>query len=199
MTDEQIKAELEFIQYAARIGDHEVAHRYEGCRTRTTKPFAVLSKEVRVMERTITIGSGVSQFTLKPGDKAVIQRSLIGHDLAKSSCRRVVTISRILGSETAPYAETIDENGKVKKFNTNGYERGVGFHDQDERLLPFISDDHELKMEQVRAQWNNRHSVRSRLECVLGRLHRSAGAFYDHPELVDELEAILNKIEGAKQ
>ena len=63
------------------------------------------------MERTITIGSGVSQFTLKPGDKAVIQ-------------------------------------------------------------LPFISDEHELKMEQVRAQWNNRHSVRSRLEYVLGKLHR---------------------------
>ena len=90
------------------------------------------------MERTITIGSGVSQFTLKPGDKAVIQ-------------------------------------------------------------LPFISDEHELKMEQVRAQWNNRHSVRSRLEYVLGKLHQSAGAFYAHPELVAELEAILNKIEGAKQ
>lgn len=57
----------------------------------------------------------------------------------------------------------------------------------------------DLKMEQVRAQWNNRHSVRSRLEYVLGKLHQSAGAFYAHPELVAELEAILNKIEGAKQ
>lgn len=29
MTEDQIKAELECIQYAARIGDHEVAHRHE--------------------------------------------------------------------------------------------------------------------------------------------------------------------------
>lgn len=29
MTDDQIKAELERIQYAARIGDREVAHRDE--------------------------------------------------------------------------------------------------------------------------------------------------------------------------
>ena len=29
MTEEQIKAEFACIKYAARIGDHEVAHRYE--------------------------------------------------------------------------------------------------------------------------------------------------------------------------
>jgi len=29
MTDDQIKAEFACIKYAARIGDHEIAHRYE--------------------------------------------------------------------------------------------------------------------------------------------------------------------------
>ena len=157
-----------------------------------------ISKEVCVMERTITIGNGISNFTLKPGDKAVIVGPQIGYGHGPPRDRKVVMVSRVLGSESAPYVEVRDGNA-TRLFNLNGTERGVGFHDSHEHLEPFISDEHEQALNREREQWHRRRNLATRIVDVFGELRKADRIIHAHPELVDELEAILNKIEGAKR
>lgn len=148
--------------------------------------------------RTITIGSGISQFTLKPGDKAVIVGPQIGYGHGPPRDRKVVMVSRVLGSVFATYVEVRDGNA-IRLFNRNGTERGVGFHDAHEHLEPFVSDEHEQALNREREQWHRRRELATRLNYVFGDFKQACGVCHNRPELVDELEAILNKIEGAKQ
>lgn len=147
--------------------------------------------------RTITIGNG-SQFTLKPGDKAVIVGPQIGYGHGPPRDRNVVTVSRVLGSESAPYVEVVDGNA-TRLFNRNGTERGVSFHNSHEHLEPFVSDAHEQSLVREREQWHRRRELSTRIADVFSD-HRKADRFiHAYPELFGELEAILNKIEGAKR
>lgn len=150
------------------------------------------------MERTITIGSGVSQFTLKPGDKAVIVGPQIGYGHGPPRDRKIVMVSRVLGSESAPYVEVMDGNA-TRLFNRNGTDRGVGFHDAHEHLEPFVSDEHEQSLVREREQWHRQKKLATRLNYIFGDFKQACGVCHNRPELVDELEAILNKIEGARQ
>jgi len=149
------------------------------------------------MERTITIGN-VSKFTLKPGDKAVIVGPQIGYGHGPPRDRKVVTVSRVLGSVFAPYVEVRDGNA-TRLFNRNGTERGVGFHDAHEHLEPFVSDEHEQSLVREREQWHRRRNLAMRIVDVFGDLRKADRFIHAYPELFGELEAILNKIEGAKQ
>lgn len=165
--------------------------------------------------RTITIGNGISQFTLKPGDKAVIVGPQIGYGHGPPRDRKVVMVSRVLGSVFAPYVEVregdairlfyesaphvVVKGGRRRLFNRNGTERGVGFHDSHEHLEPFVSDAHEQALNREREQWHRRRNLATRIVDVFGELRKADRIIHAHPELVDELEAILNKIKGAKQ
>lgn len=107
-------------------------------------------------------------------------------------------VSRVLGSVFAPYVEVRDGNA-IRLFNRNGTERGVGFHDAHEHLEPFVSDEHEQALNQERKQWHRRRELSTRIADVFSD-HRKADRFiHAYPELFGELEAILNKIEGAKR
>lgn len=143
--------------------------------------------------KTITIRDYQNPFTLTVGDKAVVQTAHRSLGRTPPPQREVVEVTRILGSAKAPYVEVKYKDGKVELFVEGGHRRGHERYNDYLRLVPFVSDEHEVEHAKAVAQFKRIESTAYEMTIAFDR-RQAYNILHNHPELLADFEALLEKI-----